>query len=54
MRVVSAVADVDREGKGFFLTFTVDRGPALRLRRSQYRDDAADDFNTAMSCGDRF
>jgi outer membrane protein insertion porin family len=27
MRVVSAVADVDREGKGFFLTFTVDEGP---------------------------
>ena len=26
MRVVSAVADVDREGKGFFLTFTVDEG----------------------------
>ncbi len=25
-RVVSAVADVDREGKGFFLTFTVDEG----------------------------
>ncbi len=27
MRVVSAVADVDREGKGFFLTFTLDEGP---------------------------
>ena len=27
MRVVSAVADVDREGKGFFLTFTIDEGP---------------------------
>ncbi len=26
MRVVSAVADVDRAGKGFFLTFTVDEG----------------------------
>jgi outer membrane protein insertion porin family len=26
MRVVSAVADVDREGKGFFLTFTIDEG----------------------------
>jgi outer membrane protein insertion porin family len=26
MRVVSAIADVDREGKGFFLTFTVDEG----------------------------
>jgi outer membrane protein insertion porin family len=26
MRVVSAVADVDREGKGFFLTFTVEEG----------------------------
>ena len=26
MRVVSAVADVDREGKGFFLTFTWTRG----------------------------
>jgi outer membrane protein insertion porin family len=26
MRVVSAVADVDREGKGFFLTFTLDEG----------------------------
>lgn len=25
-RVASAVADVDREGKGFFLTFTVDEG----------------------------
>src|SRR5208337_3994619 len=25
-RVVSAIADVDREGKGFFLTFTVDEG----------------------------
>src|SRR5271165_2151949 len=25
-RVISAVADVDREGKGFFLTFTVDEG----------------------------
>ncbi len=27
MRIVSAVADVDREGKGFFLTFTIDEGP---------------------------
>jgi outer membrane protein insertion porin family len=27
MRVVSAVADLDREGKGFLLTFTVDEGP---------------------------
>ncbi len=27
MRVVSAVADVDREGKGFFLTFTIEEGP---------------------------
>ncbi|MBT3071483.1 outer membrane protein assembly factor BamA [Rhodomicrobium sp. Az07] len=26
MRVMSAVADVDREGKGFFLTFTIDEG----------------------------
>jgi outer membrane protein insertion porin family len=26
MRVVSAAADVDREGKGFFLTFTIDEG----------------------------
>ncbi len=26
MQVVSAAADVDREGKGFFLTFTVDEG----------------------------
>src|SRR5208337_206592 len=26
MRIVAAVADVDREGKGFFLTFTVDEG----------------------------
>jgi outer membrane protein insertion porin family len=26
MRVVSASADVDREGRGFFLTFTVDEG----------------------------
>ena len=33
MRVVSAVADVDREGKGFFLTFTVDEGAQLRLRQ---------------------
>ncbi|MBJ7534898.1 outer membrane protein assembly factor BamA [Rhodomicrobium vannielii ATCC 17100] len=27
MRVMSAVADVDQEGKGFFLTFTIDEGP---------------------------
>jgi outer membrane protein insertion porin family len=33
MRVVSAVADIDREGKGFFLTFTVDEGPLYRFGR---------------------
>jgi outer membrane protein insertion porin family len=27
MRIVSAVADADRDGKGFFLTFTIDEGP---------------------------
>ncbi len=27
MRVVSALADTDRDGKGFFVTFTVDEGP---------------------------
>jgi outer membrane protein insertion porin family len=27
MRVVSAIADADQEGKGFFLTFTIDEGP---------------------------
>ena len=31
MRDVSAVADVDREGKGFFLTFTVDEGPRYKF-----------------------
>jgi outer membrane protein insertion porin family len=31
MRVVSAVADVDREGRGFFLTFTVDEGPLYKF-----------------------
>lgn len=31
MRVVSAVADLDREGKGFFLTFTVEEGPLYRF-----------------------
>ncbi len=31
MRVVSAIADVDREGRGFFLTFTVDEGPLYRF-----------------------
>src|SRR5215469_15635375 len=32
-RVVSAVADVDREGKGFFLTFTVDEGQRYNFGR---------------------
>jgi outer membrane protein insertion porin family len=27
MRVVSAVADADKEGKGFFLTFSIEEGP---------------------------
>ena len=27
MRVVSAIADTDRDGKGFFVTFTVNEGP---------------------------
>ncbi len=30
-RVVSAVADLDREGKGFFLTFTVEEGELYRF-----------------------
>jgi outer membrane protein insertion porin family len=27
MRVISAVADMDKEGKGFFLTFSIEEGP---------------------------
>ncbi len=32
-RVVSAVADVDREGKGFFLTFTIEEGAPYKFGR---------------------
>jgi outer membrane protein insertion porin family len=31
MRVVSAAADVDRDGRGFFLTFTIDEGALYRF-----------------------
>ncbi len=40
MRVVSAVADVDREGKGFFLTFTVDEGPRYNFGAVNVEIDA--------------
>ena len=33
MRVVSAVADVDRQGKGFFLTFSIEEGPRYNFGR---------------------
>ncbi|MGA7329009.1 MAG: outer membrane protein assembly factor BamA [Rhodomicrobium sp.] len=50
MRVVSAVADVDREGKGFFLTFTVDEGPLYTFGRVNV-ETTLPAFNTAAASG---
>ncbi len=50
MRVVSAVADVDREGKGFFLTFTVDEGPRYDFGTINVETTLAD-FNTGDARG---
>ncbi len=44
MRVVSAVADVDREGKGFFLTFTIDEGERYNFGGTNVETTLAD-FN---------
>ena len=30
-RIISATADLDRDGRGFFITFTVDEGPKYRF-----------------------
>ncbi len=50
MRVVSAVADVDREGKGFFLTFTVDEGQRYDFGAINV-ESTLPDFNTANADG---
>ncbi len=50
MRVVSAVADVDREGKGFFLTFTVDEGPRYSFGKVNVESTLAS-FNAASVSG---
>jgi outer membrane protein insertion porin family len=50
MRVVSAVADVDREGKGFFLTFTVDEGQRYEFGAVNV-ETTLSDFNTADARG---
>ena len=31
VRVISATADLDRDGRGFFITFTIDEGPKYRF-----------------------
>ncbi len=50
MRVVSAVADVDREGKGFFLTFTLDEGPRYDFGAINI-ETTLPEFNTAAAQG---
>ena len=50
MRVISAVADVDREGKGFFLTFTVDEGQRYDFGTVNVETTLAD-FNTGDARG---
>jgi outer membrane protein insertion porin family len=30
-RILSATADLDRDGRGFFITFTIDEGPKYRF-----------------------
>src|SRR5262249_5750446 len=49
-RVVSAVADVDREGKGFFLTFTVDEGQRYNFGRVNLESTLAT-FNADSATG---
>jgi outer membrane protein insertion porin family len=49
-RVVSAVADVDREGKGFFLTFTVDEGQRYNFGRVNV-ETTLPAFNTEAAVG---
>jgi outer membrane protein insertion porin family len=49
-RVVSAVADVDREGKGFFLTFTVDEGQRYNFGRVNV-ESSLPAFNTEAAAG---
>jgi outer membrane protein insertion porin family len=49
-RVVSAVADVDREGKGFFLTFTVDEGQRYNFGRVNV-ETSLPAFNTEAAAG---
>ena len=34
VRILSATADLDRDGRGFFITFTIDEGPKYRLGTS--------------------
>ena len=50
MRVVSAVADVDREGKGFFLTFTIDEGQRYEFGTVNV-ESTLPDFNTGDARG---
>lgn len=50
MRVVSAVADVDREGKGFFLTFTIDEGQKYDFGSINV-ESTLKDFNTGAVQG---
>jgi outer membrane protein insertion porin family len=50
MRVVSAVADVDREGKGFFLTFTVDEGARYDFGATNV-ETTLPEFNTGDARG---
>src|SRR5579883_708322 len=50
MRVISAVADVDREGKGFFLTFTLDEGPRYNFGGIDVESTLAD-FSAASVRG---
>ena len=30
-RIISATADLDRDGRGFFITFTIEEGPKYRF-----------------------
>ena len=32
-RIISATADLDRDGRGFFITFTIEEGPRIQVRR---------------------
>lgn len=50
MRVVSAVADVDREGKGFFLTFTIDEGQQYEFS-GVHVETTLPEFNTEAATG---